>query len=238
MRFYGTPPVDGALTEFVTIGSAFAHAVPDDVSDEAAALFEPLSVGLASIAKASVRLGDSLLISGAGPIGLMCAQVARAAGLSRIVVSEPDEERRSQALRFGATDVAVPGTAIAPVDAFVDASGAPAAVTAGISALRPGGRAVLVGMGADTMELPISLIQNREIVLTGVFRYANTWPTATRLTTTGAVDLDSMVTARFGLDELPAALNADHITGHIKAVVYPALSRYTEPRPDTRKAHS
>ncbi|OBA58244.1 NAD(P)-dependent alcohol dehydrogenase [Gordonia sp. 852002-10350_SCH5691597] len=238
MRFYGTPPVDGALTEFVTIGSAFAHAVPDDVSDEAAALFEPLSVGLASIAKASVRLGDSLLISGAGPIGLMCAQVARAAGLSRIVVTEPDEQRRSQALRFGATDVAVPGTVIAPVDAFVDASGAPAAVTAGISALRPGGRAVLVGMGADTMELPISLIQNREIVLTGVFRYANTWPTATRLATTGAVDLDSMVTARFGLDELPAALNADHITGHIKAVVYPALSRYTEPRPDTRKAHS
>ena len=47
-----------------------------------------------------------------------------------------------------------------------------------------------------------------------------------------------MVTARFGLDELSEALNADHITGHIKAVVYPALSRYTEPRPDTRKAHS
>ena len=66
----------------------------------------------------------------------------------------------------------------------------------------------------------------------------STWPTATRLATTGAVDLDSMVTARFGLDELSEALNADHITGHIKAVVYPALSRYTEPRPDTRKAHS
>ena len=103
--------------------------------------------------------------------------------------------------------------------------------------LRPGGRVVLVGMGADSMELPVSLIQNRELVLTGVFRYANTWPTALALVRTGAVDLDSMVTARFGLDELPAALNADRITGHIKAVVYPALSRYTEPRPDTRKAH-
>lgn len=237
MRFYGTPPVDGALTEYVTIGAAFAHPVPEDVSDEAAALFEPLSVGIASIAKAAVGLGDSLLISGAGPIGLMCAQVARAAGVTRIVVSEPDETRRSLALRFGATSAVTPGEEIGSVDAFVDASGAPAAVAAGIGSLRPGGRAVLVGMGADTMDLPVSLIQNREIILTGVFRYANTWATATRLVSAGAVDLDSMVTARFGLEEIAAALDADRRVGHIKAVVYPALSRYSDPRPDTRKAH-
>lgn len=237
MRFYGTPPVDGALTEYVTIGAAFAHPVPDDVSDEAAALFEPLSVGIASIAKAAVGLGDSVLISGAGPIGLMCAQVARAVGATRIVVSEPDETRRGLALRFGATSTLTPGDEIGSVDAFVDASGAPAAVAAGIGSLRPGGRAVLVGMGADTMDLPVSMIQNREIILTGVFRYANTWPTATRLVSAGAVDLDSMVTARFGLEEIAAALDADRRVGHIKAVVYPALSRYTDPRPDTRKAH-
>jgi len=237
MRFYGTPPVDGALTEYVTIGAAFAPPVPDDVSDEAEALFEPLSVGIASIAKAAVGLGDSVLISGAGPIGLMCAQVARAVGATRIVVSEPDETRRGLALRFGATSTLTPGDEIGSVDAFVDASGAPAAVAAGIGSLRPGGRAVLVGMGADTMDLPVSMIQNREIILTGVFRYANTWPTATRLVSAGAVDLDSMVTARFGLEEIAAALDADRRVGHIKAVVYPALSRYTDPRPDTRKAH-
>ena len=116
MRFYGTPPIDGALTEYVTIGASFAHPVPDDVSDEAAALFEPLSVGIASIAKATVGLGDSLLISGAGPIGLMCAQVARAAGVTRIVVSEPDETRRSLALRFGATSAVKSGMGQASVE--------------------------------------------------------------------------------------------------------------------------
>lgn len=67
MRFFATPPVDGALCEYVTIGDAFAHAVPDHVSDEAAALCEPLSVAIAAIRKAEVAVGDSVLIAGAGP---------------------------------------------------------------------------------------------------------------------------------------------------------------------------
>ncbi|AZG44624.1 NAD(P)-dependent alcohol dehydrogenase [Gordonia insulae] len=226
MRFYATPPVDGALCEFVTIGAAFAHSVPDRVSDEAAALCEPLSVAIAAIRKADVGMGDSVLIAGAGPIGLMCAQVARAAGATTIVVSEPDPDRREVARRFGATDVVSPGATVDPVGAFIDASGVEPAVIGAMSALRPAGRAVLVGMGTDTMALPVSLIQNREIVLTGVYRYANTWPTALSLITSGRVDLDSMVTGRFGLDDTRAALDADRIPGSIKAVVYPGMPRH------------
>ncbi|MGC5248609.1 NAD(P)-dependent alcohol dehydrogenase [Gordonia sp. DT219] len=236
MRFYATPPVDGALAGFVTIGAAFAHLVPDEVTDEAAALFEPLSVGIAAVRKAAVGLGDSLLIAGAGPIGLMCVQVARAAGLARIVVSEPDGLRRARAGEFGATEAIEPGAEVSAVDAFIDASGVAGAVTAGLRALRPAGRAVLVGMGADTMDLPVSLIQNREIVLTGVFRYANTWPTARALVTSGAVDLDAMVTAHYGLDELAAAFDSDRIPGMIKAIVHPNLSHAEVP--PNRKAHS
>ena len=226
MRFYATPPVDGAFAEFVTIGADFAHPVPPEVSSEAAALFEPLSVGIAAMRKAEVSVGGSVLIAGAGPIGLMVAQVARASGLARIVVSEPDAQRRSRALEFGATTVIEPGTGTEPVDAFVDASGVAGAVRDGLARVRPGGRVVLVGMGADSMELPVSLIQNRELVLTGVFRYANTWPTALALVRTGAVDLDAMVTARFGLDQLADALDSDRAPGTIKAVVYPSVSSY------------
>ncbi len=224
MRFYATPPVDGALAEYVTIGSAFAHSIPDSVSDEAAALFEPLSVGIAALRKAAVGLGGSVLIAGAGPIGLMCAQVARASGLARIVVSDPDGARRDAARRFGATRTVEPGKGADAgdgFDAFIDASGAPPAIRAGIPAVRPGGRIVLVGMGADDLELPVSLIQSRELILTGVFRYANTWPTAIALAERGLVDLDGMVTARFTLDEAEAALNADRAPGGIKAVVHP-----------------
>lgn len=223
MRFYATPPVDGALAEYVTIGAPFAHPVPDTVSDEAAALLEPLSVAIAALRKAQLGLGGSVLVAGAGPIGLLCAQVARASGAYRIVVTDLDADRRAASLRYGATRALDPAHAEGEsgFDAFIDASGAPSAIRAGIAAVRPGGRIVLVGMGADDVELPVSVIASRELMLTGLFRYANTWPTAIALVADGKVDLDSMVTARFGLDEAEAALNADRMIGGIKAVVYP-----------------
>ena len=105
------------------------------------------------------------------------------------------------------------------VDAFIDASGAPAAVAGGIRAVRPAGTVVLVGSGAETMELPTQLIQNRELLLTGVFRYANTWPTAISLVESGRVDLDAMVTARFPLEKAAEALDSDRTPGSVKTVV-------------------
>ncbi|MFW0796898.1 NAD(P)-dependent alcohol dehydrogenase [Gordonia sp. CPCC 205515] len=233
MRFFATPPVDGALAEYVTIGSAFAHRIADQVTDEMAALFEPLSVAIAAIRKAEVGMGDSVLIAGAGPIGLMCAQVAAAAGATRIVVSEPDERRRATAMHLGATEVLEPGHPVKPVASFIDASGVPAAVDAGIRSLRPAGRAVLVGMGADEMTFPVSLIQNRELILTGVFRYANTWPAAAALVESGRVDLTAMITGRYGLDEVAEALDADRRPGSIKAVIHPGVSRHPDPQPST-----
>lgn len=221
MRFYATPPVDGALCDYVTIGSAFAHAVPDSVSDTAAALLEPTSVAVATLRKAGVGAGSSLLIAGAGPIGLMCAQVARAMGATRIVVSDPDDRRRGNAPRFGATEAIAPDAVreVDPVDAFVDASGAPPAIVDGMRRVRPAGRVVLVGMGPDTVALPLGVIQNRELVVTGVFRYANTWPAAIALAASGRIDLDGMVTGRFRLAETAQALDADRVPGSIKAVI-------------------
>ena len=75
-EFFGTPPVDGALCDYVTIGAAFAHPVPDTVSDDAAALCEPLSVGIAAVRKAGVGGGSRVLVAGAGPIGIVVVQVA------------------------------------------------------------------------------------------------------------------------------------------------------------------
>ncbi|MDT5322055.1 MAG: L-iditol 2-dehydrogenase [Mycobacterium sp.] len=222
VQFYATPPVDGALCEYVTIGAAFAHPVPDSVSDTAAALCEPLSVGIAAIGKAGVSGGSRVLVAGAGPIGIMAVQVARAFGATDIVVTDLDEIRRAIAAHFGATatlDPRADEVSGLRVDAFVDASGAAAAVTAGISAVRPAGRVVLVGMGAATMALPVQLIQNRELRLTGVFRYANTWPTAIELVRSGRVDLDAMVTARYPLNKTAQALDSDRVSGNVKSIV-------------------
>ncbi|ULE35703.1 NAD(P)-dependent alcohol dehydrogenase [Mycobacterium sp. IDR2000157661] len=222
MQFFATPPVDGALCDYVTIGAEFAHPVPESMSDEAAALCEPLSVGIAAVRKAGVEEGARVLIAGAGPIGIVVAQVARAYGAAEVVVSDPDAARREQVGRFGATTVLNPTVEAFDdlnVDAFIDASGAPAAVADGIRAVRPAGTVVLVGSGAESMELPTQVIQNRELILTGVFRYADTWPTAIALVESGRVDLDAMVTERFPLERAADALDSDRTPGSVKSVV-------------------
>ncbi|MDR6573844.1 L-iditol 2-dehydrogenase [Curtobacterium sp. 320] len=226
MRFYATPPVDGAFAEFVTIESEFAHTLPDSVSFEAGALLEPLSVGIAAVRKAGIVPGSSVLIAGAGPIGIICAQAARAFGASRIVISDLVPERRERALSFGATETVDPTVVsvapdLPPFDAFIDASGAPRAVSDGIKAVGPAGAAVLVGLGNSEMTLPVEHIQNLEVTVTGIFRYTGTWPVAIELVASGQVDLDSLVTGRFGLDDVREALESDTDPESLKSVVYP-----------------
>lgn len=227
MEFYATPPIDGAFTGYVTILAEFAHPVPDSISDEAAALLEPLSVAIAAMRKADVAPGSRVLISGAGPIGIICAQTARAFGAAEVIVSDLVSARRDGALRFGATSVIDPravdvATSGLSVDAFVDASGAPAAIMSGIQAVGPAGRVVLVGLGNSVLPMPVEHIQNHEITVTGVFRYADTWPTGIQLVASGRIDLDSLVTGRFDLDHVQDALESDRDPESLKSIVYPA----------------
>jgi L-iditol 2-dehydrogenase len=226
MKFYATPPVDGAFCRYVTIGAEMAHPVPDSVSDDAAALLEPLSVAIATMRKAEIAPGSTILIAGAGPIGVICAQAARAFGAARIVVSDPVPSRRERVLRFGATEVLDPAVddiaALDPqVEAFIDASGAAPAVVSGIMAVGPAGRVVLVGMGAGDYALPIHYIQFMEITVTGVFRYTDTWPAAIHLVSSGAVDLDSLVTGRYDLEHVADALDSDTEPTSLKSIVMP-----------------
>jgi L-iditol 2-dehydrogenase len=226
MEFYATPPIDGAFCRYVLTDDDMAHPVPDSMSDEAAALLEPLSVAIATMRKAHVAPGTSILIAGAGPIGVLCAQAARAFGASRIVVTDLLPSRREKALHFGATEALDPAvvdvTTIEPVDAFVDATGVPVAVVSGIKAVGPAGYVVLVGMGADEYALPVSHIANHEINVTGVFRYTDTWPAAIHLVASGAIDLDGMVTGRYDLEHVGEALDSDTDPGSLKSIVVPS----------------
>jgi L-iditol 2-dehydrogenase len=224
MEFYATPPIDGAFAQYAVIQSDYAFKIPDSMSLEAAALCEPLSVGIWSNQKAGTRPGSRVLIAGAGPIGIIVMQVAFAFGASEVIISDIAETRRQAAERFGATRTVDPtreSVTELDVDIFIDASGAEPAVKAGILALRPGGRAVLVGMGKDELALPVSRIQARELEITGVFRYANTWPLAIELASSGKVDLDSLVTSRFGLEQVEEALHAAVDPQALKVIVAP-----------------
>jgi len=222
MEFYATPPVDGAFCEYVTIQYPFAHVVPDSVSDDEAALLEPLSVGIWASRKAEIVPGSRVLIAGAGPIGVITAQAARAFGATEIIVSDPVAERREMARRFGAT-LAIDPTAESPadlgVDAFIDCSGAPPAVKSGIGAVRGAGIVVLVGTGADEIALPIPTIMNRELKVTGVFRYTDTWRVGAQLVANKVVNLSALVTGHYSLDATAEALDADLTPGSLKTMV-------------------
>ena len=230
MVFYATPPVDGSLAELAVIHEAFAHPVPDSMSDETAALLEPLSVGVWACRKGGVTAGSSVLVTGAGPVGLVAAQVAGACGAALVAVADINPYRLSVASRLGATlaiDVrgAELGKALAGStrpDILIECSGHPGITGDGIRALAPNGTAVLVGMGGDELPLPLSVVQERELSVTGTFRYANTWPTAIALVTSGSVTLDGLVTGRFKLEQTAQALTAARDDPHaIKAIILP-----------------
>jgi L-iditol 2-dehydrogenase len=212
VRFFATPPIDGAFANYVAIHEDFAFALPDALSDEAGALMEPLSVGVWACQKANVSAGDRVLITGTGPIGLLAAQCARAFGATEITVTDVNVHRLELAERNGATrainvaEQRLEDTGL-EVDVLIECSGHPSSLKAGIAALRPAGTAVLVGMGPEEEGVvPLALVQNRELWLTGTFRYANTYPTAIALAASGRVDLEAIITGHYGLDDAEAAL--------------------------------
>ena len=227
MHFFATPPYDGAFAEYVVVHEAFAHPVPDEMSDDAAALLEPLSVGIWACRKARVTAGSRVLVTGAGPIGLVSLQTALAFGATQVVVSDVNPARLELARELGATRTVDARTEdLAGLDrrpeVLLECSGSPRATVDGLRALAPAGRAVLVGMGGDELPLPLSVVQEREIELHGTFRYANTWPTAIELVSSGAVDLDRLVTGTYRLDQAAEAMTVGRRDASaVKAVVRP-----------------
>lgn len=224
VEFPSAPPVHGAFAEYLQVPADFAFAIPDSMSDDEAALLEPLCVGIAGVRKAGVTGGSSVLVAGAGPIGILTAAAAAAFGATDVVVSDPLPSRREVALAHGATAVVDPVNeqlGEERFDAFIDASGAPRAIDAGLRALRAGGVAVLVGMGHDRIDLDLFLVQSRELRLEGLFRYVDTWPTAIALVAAGRVEVASLVSGVVGLDDLDSAMRRNGDADVMKLVVRP-----------------
>ena len=231
VQFFATPPVHGAFAQYVVLDAIRAHPVPDEVSDEAAALIEPLSVAVWAAHKVGVAPGDRVLVTGAGPVGLLCADVARARGAAWVGVTDTNDHRLAVAADRGATQtinvVSESLTdAVDPVDVVLECSGATPAVQAAFTVAAPAARIVLVGLGTPAIELPVATIQIKELTVTGTFRYANVYPGAIALAASGAVDLDSLVTARFGLEQVAEALSVAKTDPYtLKPVVYPGVAR-------------
>lgn len=219
MRFAATPPVDGSLARYISHPARMCYKMPADMTFDTAALLEPLSVGIHATRRAGISLGDSVLVAGCGTVGLLSIVTAKAAGAANIVATDIDRDRLVIAKALGAdevvmvdgsTDVAKLGAKM-QVDACIECSGADSSVRLCLFAARPGGVAVLVGMGKPETSLPLLDACCREVDIRGVFRYCNTYPAAMRLAS--KVDLSALVTHRFDLKEASKAFDAFHDRG-------------------------
>jgi len=224
--FFATPPVNGAISQFVSIDAHFAHPVPAGLSDEQAAMAEPVSVAIWAARKAHITPGDRVLVTGAGPIGLFAAQVARAFGAKAVTVTDLSTFRLNKARQLGIKAHPAAEQLPSEYDVLLECSGSTAALTSGMQSVARAGRVVLVGMGADTVAINVSLLQGREINLTVTFRYANTYPLALHLLASGAVDVDPIITHHFGIDDTEAALTLSKSDPQsLKAIVLPQALR-------------
>lgn len=230
--FFATPPVDGAFCEYVAHSADFTFKLPEGVSFEEGAMCEPLSVGIHAVRRAGIGLGDSVLITGAGTIGLVTLMAARAAGATMTVITDIQPNRLELARELGATAVADVRTEDAlarvqdltrgrGVDAVIECTGVSSAMLTGLEALKPGGTAVWVGMTDDTYTIPAVRTIREGLEIRGIFRYRNTYPAALHLIAGGQAEVARLITHRFSLDRLPKAMEIAHAgrDGAIKVMV-------------------
>lgn len=177
VRFFATPPVHGALAGVVVHPASFTYRAPDGMTPDMACLAEPVSVAIQAVRKAEIRMGERVLVIGAGPIGVLTALVAEFAGAAAMLV-DVSEERLASAREFGFR-AARPDEVDTLYDTVFECSGAKDTVLQACRRCGPGGTVVLVGMHqSELAEIPTFETLTRELQIHGVFRYANTYPAA------------------------------------------------------------
>lgn len=211
--FCATPPDHGTLTRYYTHPADFCFKLPDHVSFEEGALLEPLSVGVHACRRSHLSLGQTVLICGAGPIGLVCLLTAQAMGASKVVITDIVDNRLERAVQLGASSaINVAAKSVDDIkreivnalgdlpDVTIECTGAEASIQIGMLGTKSGGTLVLVGLGPSEVKVPLVDAAVREIDIRGIFRYANCYPTALAMVASGKVDVRPLVTHRFRLE--------------------------------------
>lgn len=171
----------GAFASYVAVPAAQCWSVPDTLSDTAASLAEPLACAVRAVSLARVSPGDSLLILGAGPIGLFCLAYARELGLTEIIMSDMLPARLEIARQWGAgvTVNARAGDLLSHVQqicpggttAVIDAVGATSTRAQAVQAVVPGGRVVFIGLHDEEGTFAANYLIRQEVSITGSFAY-------------------------------------------------------------------
>jgi L-idonate 5-dehydrogenase len=219
MRFFGSamrnPHVQGGLREQLVCHES--QAVVAAMPSERAAFAEPLSVCLHAVRQAGAVLGRRVLVTGAGPIGVLCAMVARHAGAREVVVTDLLDAPLAVARKLAAdrtVNVGAEPAAMAEYgrekgyfDVAFEASGSGIAVAAAVAALRPGGTLVQVGNGGAQTEVPLNSVVAKEITLRGTFRFHAEFAMAVELLARNAIDVAPLLTEIVPIDDAVRAFD-------------------------------
>ena len=231
--FSGVPPLDGGLREYVPYRPECLFPLPEGFSAEEGALLEPLGVAIHSWDLAKLRVGETVAIVGCGPIGLLLVQLAAIAGATEILAVDPLAYRRERAAIWGAIPLdsredleqrAADLTGGHGVDVAIEAAGTMAAQEEAVRMAKRGGTVILIGIPPeDQVQLTHHVVRRKGLTIKLARRMKLTYPRAITLVERKMVELASLITHRFPLEEADAAfrLVGAYEDGVIKAVVRP-----------------
>ncbi|MCW5549838.1 MAG: zinc-binding dehydrogenase [Opitutaceae bacterium] len=223
--------VDGAMTRYVRVPARCLHRVPAGLAMEQAALTEPCCVAYnAVINNAKILPGDRVIVLGPGPIGILCAAMARLAGAQVALVGlERDKSRLEKAKAYGCEVIIGDATAWAKardglgVDGVIDAAGASAALKAALELVRPNGWISKVGWGPQPLNFSLDPLVQKNITLQGSF--SHNWPVWERvlaLLASGQLDVRPVLGGIWALESWHEAFEKMHRGDIVKAVLKPA----------------
>ncbi|KAI0160714.1 GroES-like protein [Xylariaceae sp. FL1272] len=209
MKFAATPPYDGTLTGFWTSPADFCYKLPDSVSLQEGALIEPLAVAVHIVRQAVVTPGQSVVVMGAGPVGLLCAAVAGAYGASTVASVDIVQSKLDFAKSFCSTHIYTSQRVSAEenaknirdliglpdgADVVIDASGAEPSIQTSLHTVRMGGTYVQAGMGKSDINFPIMALCLKEVTAKGSFRYGSgDYELAVQLVASGKVEVKKLI---------------------------------------------
>ena len=218
MRFTGSPHTDGALQDLVAVPARGAHSLPEGMDSGLGALVEPTSIAVHSVRRGDVQPGETVLIIGAGPIGLLILAVALAYGAGAVHSTDLDDGRLALAADLGATTTVNVGglepeeilerTERPGADVVFEAVGSPRTLETALRLVRPGGRVVAVGVNTEE-RIPFNLLlaQSVEATVIPVYLGRDAFPEAISLLASDRIDGTRLVSHRFPLERATEAMD-------------------------------
>jgi len=216
VKFPSVPPYDGLLRNYAEIPASQLYKLPDNVSTLEGALIEPLAVGLSAAEKGNVSLGKSVVILGAGSIGLMTLLACRAMGATKIIISDLFDNRLDKAKELGADIVINAGaedvqkrvyelTDGMGADIVFETAGSQKTAASTVSLIKSGGVIVLVGNINGETPYPFMDLMYKEGEIRTIYRYKNNFQTAISAVSQGIIDVKPMISHQFDFSDVQRA---------------------------------